>query len=85
MSSGDTSFVIKDQMSWSPSENGTEINGHGFVPNVPKTQISSNTVDEEDPYEGLLGPPGPEVQELYYGDNVRELVVGGSLNRCSSN
>ena len=53
MSSGDTSFVIKDQMSWSPSENGTEINGHGFVPNVPKTQNSFNTVDEEDPYEKI--------------------------------
>ena len=48
--SSDTSFVIKDQMSWSPSENGTDINGHGFVPNVPKTEVK---VDEEDPYEKI--------------------------------
>ena len=48
MSSGDTSFVIKDQMSWSPSENGADVNG--FVPNVPKTEA---TVDEEDPYEKI--------------------------------
>ena len=50
MGSSDTSFVIKDQMSWSPSENGTDINGHGFVPNVPKTEVK---VDEEDPYEKI--------------------------------
>ena len=56
MSSGDTSFVIKDQMAWSPSENGTGTNGHGFVPNLPKTgptQNSSPTVEEEDPYEKI--------------------------------
>ena len=40
-------------MSWSPSENGTDINGHGFVPNVPKTGATLNSVDEEDPYEKI--------------------------------
>ena len=53
VSSGDTSFVIKDQMSWSPSENGTEINGHGFVPNLPRTGATQSTGDEEDPYEKI--------------------------------
>ena len=49
VSSGDTSFVIKDQMAWSPSENGTGTNGQGFVPNLPKSgpkQNSSPTVEE---------------------------------------
>ena len=43
-------------MSWSPSENGTDINGHGFVPNVPKTEATQNSfnkIEEEDPYEKI--------------------------------
>ena len=43
-------------MSWSPSENGTDINGHGFVPNVPKPEATQNSfkkIEEEDPYEKI--------------------------------
>ena len=57
VSSGDTNFVIKDQTSWTPAENGTDTNGHGFVPNVAKTAAakkSFNTIEEEeDPYEKI--------------------------------
>ena len=57
VSSGDTSFVIKDQTSWTPAENGSDTNGHGFVPNVAKTSAakkSFNTIEEEeDPYEKI--------------------------------
>ena len=77
MSSGDTSFVIKDQMSWSPSENGTDINGHGFVPNVPRTGATQSTVEEENPYEKIEirkaeMPPPPAVDTAAKKETKKE-------------